>query len=209
MSLPPEGDSAHSVPSASAGHAPANEFSHKERSDLLRLAHEAIEAALARQQFPLVSPSPRLAEPRGAFTSLYCHGRLRGCMGYVFPTTPLFQTVVETARAAALEDTRFSPVRPAEAPHLEISLSILSRLTSIQPELVEVGLHGLLVSLGGHRGVLLPQVPVEHEWDRITFLEQTCKKAGLPMDAWNRGATLEVFTAEVFGDSDIGRVAPR
>jgi len=90
-----------------------------------------------------------------------------------------------------------------EAPNLEISLSILSSLTPIRPEEVEVGRHGLLVSMAGQRGLLLPQVPLEHEWDRITFLEQTCRKAGLPPDAWQKGATLEAFTAEVFGDKDV------
>jgi len=90
-----------------------------------------------------------------------------------------------------------------EAPKLEVSLSILSPLRPIKPEEVEVGRHGLLVAQHGHRGLLLPQVPVEHGWDRATFLEQTCRKAGLALDAWQKGATLEAFTAEVFGDADL------
>jgi uncharacterized protein (TIGR00296 family) len=83
---------------------------------------------------------------------------------------------------------------------LEVSLSILSTPKPVHPEAVEVGRHGLLIRQGTNRGLLLPQVSVEHQWDRITFLEQTCKKAGLPPDAWQRGAQIEVFTAEVFGD---------
>ena len=83
-----------------------------------------------------------------------------------------------------------------------VSLSILSPLRVIAPEEVEIGRHGLVVSQGGRRGLLLPQVPVEHQWDRVTFIEQTCRKAGLPLDAWRLGATLEAFTAEVFGDRD-------
>ena len=81
-----------------------------------------------------------------------------------------------------------------------MSLSILSRLEPVEPEEIEIGRHGLLVTFGAYRGLLLPQVAVEHGWDRITFLEQTCKKAGLPQNAWQAGAKLEVFTAEVFGD---------
>ncbi|MBV8156496.1 MAG: AmmeMemoRadiSam system protein A, partial [Dyella sp.] len=116
--------------------------------------------------------------------------------------TPLYRAVAETARAAALEDTRFPPVRPHEIAGLEISLSVLSRLKPIEPDEVEIGRHGLVVSLAGHRGLLLPQVPIEHHWDRVTFLEQTCRKAGLPLDAWKMGATLEAFTAEVFGETE-------
>ena len=86
---------------------------------------------------------------------------------------------------------------------LEIFLSILSPLKAIKPEEVEIGVHGLVVAQAGRRGLLLPQVPVEHRWDRITFIEQTCQKAGLPRDAWQSGATLEAFTAEVFGDRGI------
>ena len=94
----------------------------------------------------------------------------------------------------------------AEAPALEISLSVLSPLRAITPEEIEIGVHGLLVSYGGRRGLLLPQVPVEHGWDYRTFIEQTCQKAGLPRDAWKNGATLEAFTAEVFGDaSEVAR----
>ena len=87
-----------------------------------------------------------------------------------------------------------------EAPHLQIELSILSVPQPIQAEAVEVGRHGLLISMSGRRGLLLPQVPVEHNWDRTTFLEQTCRKAGLPPDAWKKGAVIEAFTAEVFGE---------
>jgi uncharacterized protein len=81
-------------------------------------------------------------------------------------------------------------------------LSILSALHPVRPEDVEVGRHGLMISLAGHRGLLLPQVPVEHQWDRVVFLEQTCRKAGLPLDAW-KNAVVEAFTAEVFGDQDL------
>jgi len=90
-----------------------------------------------------------------------------------------------------------------EVPELEVSLSILSGLEPIRAEDVEIGRHGLVISRQGRRGLLLPQVPVEHGWNQATFLEQTCRKAGLPPDAWQQGATLEVFTAEVFGDREM------
>jgi AmmeMemoRadiSam system protein A len=178
-----------------------SEFSAEERALLLGLAHQAIESALEKRKIPLDPPSSHLAQPRGVFTTLYLHAELRGCVGYVFPITPLYRAVAETARASAFEDTRFPPVNLGEARQLEVSLSILSPMKPITPEQVEVGLHGLMISMTGHRGLLLPQVPIEHHWDRLTFLEQTCRKAGLPSDAWKMGGTLEAFTAEVFGDS--------
>lgn len=178
------------------------EFSAQERSVLLKLAHESIGSALDKVEISLEPPSSHLAEPRGVFTTICLRGQLRGCVGYVVPATSLFRAVAETARAAAFEDTRFLPVTREEVLELEVSLSILSPLTAIQAECVQVGRHGLLVSQHGHRGLLLPQVPIEHGWDRLTFLEQTCRKAGLAIDAWQHGAALEAFTAEVFGDRD-------
>lgn len=194
MSPQPESSAA----SCSSGTTP--EFTPEERSFLLKLAHESILSALEGREISVNPPSPHLSEPRGAFTTLYYREQLRGCVGYVFPAVSLCQTVAETARAAAFEDTRFSPVSFEEGRELAVSLSILSLLKEVRPEEVEVGVHGLVISQGGRRGLLLPQVPVEHGWDRVTFLEQTCRKAGLPSDAWQKGATIEAFTAEVFGD---------
>jgi uncharacterized protein len=197
MSPQPDGSSVVSPASCNS----ASEFTSEERAVLLNLAHESILSALEKREIPLDPPSPHLSEPRGGFTTIYFHGSLRGCVGYVFPVISLYRTVAETARAAAFEDTRFSPVTLEEARELEVSLSVLSPLQDIRPEEVEIGLHGLVIVQSGRRGLLLPQVPVEHQWDRITFLEQTCRKAGLPPDAWQKGATLQAFTAEVFGDS--------
>ncbi|HUI53068.1 MAG TPA: AmmeMemoRadiSam system protein A [Terriglobales bacterium] len=189
MSPPPE-------PPSRAPH----EFTPQERAILLQLAHASIEAALEQREISLDPPSPHLAEPRGAFTTLYFRGQMHGCVGFVLPVASLYRTVAETARAAAFEDNRFLPITPEEAPWLEVSLSILSPIQPIRAEEIEIGRHGLLISQHGHRGLLLPQVPLEHGWDRVTFLEQTCRKAGLPPHAWQQGATLEAFTAEVFGD---------
>lgn len=176
-------------------------FSNEERALLLRLAHDSISSAFEQREISLDPPTPHLAEPRGVFTSLYLREELRGCVGYVLPTWSVFRAVAETARAAAFNDNRFPPVSPEEAPHLEIELSILSPPKPIRTEEIDVGRHGLLISCHGRRGLLLPQVPVERAWDRTTFLEQTCRKAGLPPDAWQKGATVEAFTAEVFGES--------
>lgn len=194
MSLPP--------PSSTPVHVShvSGEFSHEERILLLRLAHDSIISALENREIALEPPTAHLAEPRGAFTSLYIDGNLRGCVGYVLPTGPVYRAVAETARAAAFEDSRFYPVTLDEARHLQIELSILSVPRPTSVEEVEVGRHGLLITAGFRRGLLLPQVPIEHQWDRVTFLEQTCRKAGLPADAWQTGAVIEAFTAEVFGE---------
>jgi AmmeMemoRadiSam system protein A len=176
------------------------EFSQDERVLLLQLAHDSILSTLQNREIPLEPPTNHLEEPRGVFTSLYLNGALRGCVGYVLPIGSVYRAVVETARAAAFEDTRFPPVKIDEAPHLQVELSVLSLPQPIAPESIEIGRHGLLVSMAGYRGLLLPQVPLEHNWDRETFLNQTCRKAGLPMDAWRNGATVEAFTAEIFGE---------
>ena len=150
-------------------------------------------------------PSSHLSELRGAFTTLHLVQRLRGCVGYPNAIVPLYRTVIETARAAAFDDPRFAPLTLVEAPEVKVSLSVLSPLKPILADEVEVGRHGLVVSLNGYRGLLLPQVPVEHGWNRVTFLEQTCRKAGLPTNAWREGAIIEAFTAEVFRDEDSER----
>jgi AmmeMemoRadiSam system protein A len=177
-----------------------SEFSWEERGVLLALAHEAILSKIENRELALPSPSLHLAEPRGVFTTIHLYGVLRGCVGLVSAAKPLYRNVAETARSAAFEDARFSPVTRAEAANLAVHLSILSPLKPITATEIEIGRHGLLISMAGRRGLLLPQVPAEHGWDRIAFLEQTCRKAGLPLDAWKRGANLEAFTAEVFGD---------
>jgi AmmeMemoRadiSam system protein A len=176
------------------------EFTAEERALLLDAAHQTILSAIQRMPSSMGAPSAHLSEPRGVFTTLYFRRALRGCVGYPTPGVPLYRAVIETARGAAFEDPRFPPVTLAEAQELRISLSVLSPLQAVSAEAVEAGNHGLVISEGPRRGLLLPQVAAEHGWDRLTFLEQTCRKAGLPLDAWRKGARIEVFTAEVFGD---------
>ncbi|MFZ0479548.1 MAG: AmmeMemoRadiSam system protein A [Terriglobales bacterium] len=191
------------------------EFSPEQRKFLLTIAHEAIASKIAGKPLPGTPPSSAparvwapLQEPRGVFTTLYLHGDLRGCVGYAAPIRSLLQAVAETACAAAFDDSRFQPVSAAELPELKISLSVLSQLFPIDAPRVEVGRHGLVISDGMRRGLLLPQVPAEHGWEREAFLEQTCRKAGLPMDAWRHSAKIEAFTAEVFSDDEPGDDEP-
>ena len=176
------------------------EYSAEERGALLRLAHDAIEARLAGIELRAHAPSAHLEQCRGAFTTLHLNGELRGCVGYVFPIYSLYRTVAKTAVAAAFHDVRFPPVSVEEAPLLKIEISVLSPTQPIRPEQIEIGRHGLVITYEGRRGLLLPQVPVEHGWERLAFLEQTCLKSGCPPDAWQRGAIIEAFTAEIFGE---------
>jgi uncharacterized protein len=192
--------SPHSESPSNSPTAEVQEYSREERQLLLGLVHRSIETALNEWPLELTPPSEHLAEYRGAFTTLHLHGKLRGCIGYVFPAQSLYRTVAETARAAAFDDPRFKPVGLSEVQGLKAEISVLSTLRPVTPEGVVVGKHGLVVSHGNRRGLLLPQVPVEWGWDRETFLSQTCVKAGLPPDAWLRGAELQAFTAEVFGE---------
>jgi AmmeMemoRadiSam system protein A len=200
MSLQPEkSDASHAATPPQPGSEQA-EYSPEERATLLKLAHDSIRSALEGGRVSTDAPTAHLREHRGAFTTLYVNHELRGCVGYVYPVSPLYQTIAETSCAAAFEDTRFPPLQSKDLSDLTVSISVLSPLAPAQPEEVQVGRHGLLVSQGGRRGLLLPQVPLEHGWDRTTFLDQTCRKAGLPEDAWRRGASIEIFTAEIFSD---------
>jgi AmmeMemoRadiSam system protein A len=142
-----------------------------------------------------------LKEKRGAFVTLTVDGDLRGCIGYPMPVKPLDETIIEMALAAATKDTRFEPLAANELKRLKIEISVLGLPEPIgDPTKVEVGRHGIIVSKGFYRGLLLPQVPVEHGWDRETYLRHGCLKAGLPPDEWKKGAEIEVFTAQVFSE---------
>ena len=175
------------------------------RRFLLRLARRSLEAAVCGTVGgeETLSPSevPRgLSVPAGAFVSLHKKGLLRGCIGYVHALHPLYRAVMQAAASAALHDPRFPPVRPSELPDVNLEISVLSPSRAIRAEEIQVGVHGLLIVQDRQQGLLLPQVAVEHQWDRERFLEETCRKAGLSPDAWRRGASIEAFTADVFGE---------
>jgi len=144
---------------------------------------------------------PVLNEARGAFVTLKVDGELRGCIGFPLPHKSLALTVQEAAVLAASQDYRFEPLRLEEMARLKIEISVLSLPRPVRsPEEVEVGTHGIIISKGSNKGLLLPQVPGEYGWDRETFLRHGCLKAGLPEDAWKKGAKVEIFTAQVFSE---------
>ena len=174
-----------------------------QRTGLLGIARRALGGYIGAGKIPPEEGvRGKLAAPGAAFVTLTKNGRLRGCIGYTEAVAPLFKVVQECAVAAATEDPRFPPVSSNELPSLRVEISVLTPLVPILPEEVEVGRHGLMVAQGRMRGLLLPQVPVDQGWDRETFLDQTCVKAGLPPSAWRHGATLRAFTAEVFGEEE-------
>ena len=184
-------------------------LSESEQQFLLRLARQAVEESVRQHPLPEVdAPDGPLRELCGAFVSLHKSGQLRGCIGYIESLKPLYQTVCECAQAAALRDPRFGPVEAEELPCLHIEVSVLSPMEEIRPEEVEVGRHGLLISQGFQRGLLLPQVAVEWKWDRKKFLAETCMKAGLAADAWKHGARIQAFTAQVFAEPQPARRSP-
>ncbi|MBN1884587.1 MAG: AmmeMemoRadiSam system protein B [Candidatus Krumholzibacteriota bacterium] len=177
------------------------------RRFLLRLARRTIARALGDDApLPERPASNVLGEKRGGFVTLKKGGRLRGCIGYIEAVKPLADTISEMAVAAAFDDYRFPPVTADEIDGIEIEISVLSPVVRIaDPGRVEVGRHGIIITRGSHRGLLLPQVAVEWNWDRERFLDQTCVKAGLEPGAWRKeGTVIEVFSADVFSERGLG-----
>ena len=173
-----------------------------QQKNLLRLARGALESGVRNQRLEdMVTPSDVPNGRCGVFVSLHHGERLRGCIGHIEALHPLAHTVRECAFAAGLRDPRFHPVTPDELAELRIEISVLSPFFDVTPEQVEVGVHGLLISRGAQRGLLLPQVAVHWKWDREQFLNETCRKAGLGEDAWRHGAKIQAFTAQVFAEA--------
>jgi hypothetical protein len=191
------------APSGAAVETPFS-LSEPEKSELLALARKSVEYMVQKQNpyEPEASASQALNQERGAFVTLKKAGALRGCIGYTSAVKPLYMTVRDTATLAAIRDPRFQPVQASELPLLDYEISVLSplrRVTDIQQ--IKVGEHGLLMKNGDSEGLLLPQVPVEQKWDRQTFLEQTCAKAGMSPGCWKDEDTdIFMFTAVVFGE---------
>lgn len=169
---------------------------------LLTLARNAI-----RYHFESGKPPPVaveegvLKEKRGAFVTLKREEQLRGCIGYPLPHDPLYLTVMEAAVMAATHDHRFPSLTLEELPDVRIEISVLTLPRKIEKVTeIRIGEHGIIVTQGLNRGLLLPQVPVEWGWDRDTFLRHGCLKAGLEEDAWQKGAEIQVFSAQVFSE---------
>jgi len=179
-------------------------FTNDEKNALLQEARNAISKALGNPVSDNVQfDSPIFYEKRGAFVTLHNDAALRGCIGFVLPYKPLVDTVREMAVAAATRDPRFPPVESQELPRLHIEISVLSPLREIMDvDEIIVGEHGIYIQNGYNSGLLLPQVADEYNWDRQTFLEQTCRKAGLSESAWQDEKTvIKIFSAQVFGES--------
>jgi len=183
----------------------------EDRRALLGLARRAIVEAVVHGRALEESPAnPTLTRLAGAFVTLHRGGQLRGCIGHIEASEPLADTVARCAVSAALHDPRFSPVSRQEIPGLQIEISILTPPEVTRPEDVQVGRHGLLISRHWQRGLLLPQVAVEYGLSRERFLEEACRKAGLPLDAWKDLDTeIRAFTCEVFSEEQPGDASPR
>jgi uncharacterized protein len=181
-------------------------LSYEEKRALLKIARSSIQSALDRKPFPLQDyKTDLLNQPSGVFVTLRIGENLRGCIGYVEPFFPLAQAVQEAAVKAAMEDPRFMPLTLIELANITIEISVLSPLSELQdPKKIEIGKHGLIIDDGYRRGLLLPQVATEYNWDREQFLNHTAAKAGLPPDAWKRKeAKLFSFTVEKFDESEL------
>ncbi|UCD71721.1 MAG: AmmeMemoRadiSam system protein A [Syntrophobacterales bacterium] len=176
-------------------------LSDQEKETLRHIAKTVIESKARGKPVPeFTVDSQVLKEKRGAFVTINKGGQLRGCIGYVQAYKPLYQTVEEMAAQAAFNDPRFDPVTEKDLPDLEIEISVLTPLRRITDvEKIEVGKHGILIEKGFYSGLLLPQVATEYDWDRKTFLEHTCLKAGLPTNAWkDKDVVISIFSADIF-----------
>jgi hypothetical protein len=182
-------------------HEPTNfSLSAEEKKELLRLAQTAVEQFVKEKKIKgYKTQNPNFTTKKGAFVTLKKRGHLRGCIGFIEPVLPLYETIIRASIFAAVQDSRFPPVSPEELKDLRVEISVLTPLERINnPRRIQVGKHGLIISKNGKKGLLLPQVPVENNWSREEFLSHTCLKAGLPEDAWKKGAELYVFEALVF-----------
>jgi AmmeMemoRadiSam system protein A len=174
----------------------------EQQTFLLKLARDSIRNRLGMgTEPPTVVEDAVLMEKRGAFVTLKQGSQLRGCIGYPLPHDPIHQTVRDAAVMAATQDHRFQPLTGEELPEVRIEISVLTlprTITDVSE--IRLGDHGLIISRGINRGLLLPQVPKEWDWDLETFLKHTCLKAGLEEDAWKKGAEIQVFSAQVFSE---------
>jgi AmmeMemoRadiSam system protein A len=183
-------------------------LSDDERKILLEQARKTIESYAGERKKPIVSEeaarTPALKSTRGAFVTLHKRGQLRGCIGTFEGEGNLLETIRNMAVASGWQDPRFPPLDQKELKDIDIEISVLTPRRMIKhPDEIEVGKHGIYITRGFNRGVLLPQVATEQGWDRQTFLEHTCIKAGLPTNAWRDPETIiEVFSAEVFGEKE-------
>lgn len=173
----------------------------EEKAQLIDLVKQTVEEVSHGKGLSKTgSVSGTLSEPRGAFVTIYKRGMLRGCIGSLQASRPLYATVQEMAQSACSQDPRFRPVTPDELKYLEYEISVLTPFQLVKDvSEIKIGLNGLLVRKGVRSGLLLPQVASERNWDVDTFLQETCRKAGLHPDAWKDTDTeIYMFSADVF-----------
>ncbi len=177
----------------------------EEKRFLLKLARDTIKARLEDRPLPDPEPiSETLKVQTGAFVTLSKNRQLRGCIGYVVGIKPLYEAIKDLAVSAAFNDPRFPPLSSEEFPQIEIEISVLTPLTPVKDiSEIEVGRDGLMIKNGFYEGLLLPQVATEYGWDRETFLNETCLKAGLHPYAWKEPETeIFKFSALIFSEND-------
>lgn len=177
-------------------------LSDPQKQALLEIAREAVALQVAGTPAPVSPSAIPLPGASGVFVTLKVRGELRGCLGTLDPRLDLGADVARCAADAASADPRFTPIGVAELPGVSVEVSVLGPLEPIDPAVpgaIEIGRHGLVAEQGSRRGLLLPQVAVEWGWTVDEFLRRTCLKAGLRADAWQHGATVSRFGAEVFG----------
>jgi len=182
----------------------SDNYTAEEKAYLLKLVRITIEDYLTRRkhEYP-ETDNPKFLEKRGVFVTLHKHGDLRGCIGYPLPIKPLIEAVVDNAISSSTEDPRFRQVTIGELDDIDIEISILTVPRKVKGyEEVVVGRDGIIITKGYMRGLLLPQVPVEQEWDLEEYISHGCMKAGLPMDEWKRGVLIETFQGVVFGEKE-------
>ena len=179
----------------------ANGLTQMEKDELLRIARITVEKNARGEKVPKFEPlTPLMGEKRGAFVTLKKNHSLRGCIGYIQAIKPLYQTIQEMAYAAAFSDSRFTPVTADELAELEYEISVLTPLKRINSVAeIQVGICGLYIRQGFYSGLLLPQVATENDWDLMMFIQQTCRKAGLPPSAWqHKDSEMYIFSADIF-----------
>jgi len=169
---------------------------------LLSLARQNIQHYLKTEKpLKIKIKDEELKEKRGAFVTLKVQDQLRGCIGYPLPFKPLYETIMDVAVSAATKDYRFQPLTLEELSEAKIEISVLSLPKPVKDvKEIEVGKHGIIISKGSSKGLLLPQVPVEWNWDLKTYLSHGCLKAGLDENEWKKGVSIEIFSAQVFSE---------
>jgi AmmeMemoRadiSam system protein A len=174
----------------------------EQQNSLLTLARKSIEHYLkAGKTLKEKTEDAILKGKRGAFVTLKVNNELRGCIGYPLPVQPLHETIIDAAVSAASKDYRFQSISLKDLSEMKIEISVLSLPREVKDvKDIEVGKHGIIITKGAAKGLLLPQVAVEWNWDRVTFLRHSCMKAGLEEDAWEKGAKIEIFSAQVFSE---------